>query len=74
MHDAVRDQHEQSGNAPSSSDTAQVAARDRFPMRNSLGIALDAGQVGVWSWDIKSNAVKWSRNMEQIHGLRSRQF
>jgi PAS domain S-box-containing protein len=68
MHEAVRNQHEQSGSAPGSSDTTRVAARS-FPDAESLGIALEAGHVGVWSWDIKSNAVNWSGNMEQIHGL-----
>jgi two-component sensor histidine kinase/PAS domain-containing protein len=33
----------------------------------SVHIALEAGQVGVWSWDIKTDAVKGSGNFKQIH-------
>ncbi len=68
MHEAVRDQHEQGGSVSGSSGPATAAARS-FPDVESLAIALDAGQVGVWSWDIKPNVVSWSGNMEQIHGL-----
>jgi PAS domain S-box-containing protein len=40
----------------------------------SVGIALEAGQVGLWSWDVKSDRVKWSGNLEQIHGLEPGSF
>jgi len=40
-----------------------------FPDAESSAIALTAGQVGVWSWDVGSNAVQWSENLEAIHGL-----
>ncbi len=73
MHEAVPDQHEQGGSVSGSSGHATVAARS-FPDVESLAIALDAGQVGVWSWDIKSNVVSWSGNMEQIHGLPAGSF
>ena len=33
-----------------------------------------AGQVGVWSWDIASNAVQWSSNLEEIHHLEPGSF
>src|SRR3954463_1904053 len=35
----------------------------------SMRIALEAGQVGVWSWDFKTGKIKWSAFLEQIHGL-----
>ncbi len=31
--------------------------------------ALEAGKVGLWRWDILSNRVSWSENLEEIHGL-----
>lgn len=31
--------------------------------------ALEAGMIGVWSWDVATNTVTWSSNMETIHGL-----
>ncbi|HEY7663707.1 MAG TPA: GAF domain-containing protein [Xanthobacteraceae bacterium] len=30
--------------------------------------ALDAGQVGVWSWDLRSNRLTWSTRLEDVHG------
>jgi PAS domain S-box-containing protein len=32
-------------------------------------IALEAGRIGIWSWDIRSNRVTWSSNIEDICGL-----
>jgi PAS domain S-box-containing protein len=40
-----------------------------FPDADSASIALDAGEIGVWSWDVRSNQVRWSANLERIHGL-----
>ena len=45
-----------------------------FPDLATVGVALSAGQVGVWSWDIATNVVTWSSNMETIHGLAPRSF
>jgi len=73
MHEAVPDQREQGGSVSGPSDHATVAAR-AFPDVESLTVALEAGQVGVWSWDIKSNVVSWSGNMDQIHGLPAGSF
>src|SRR5579872_4705187 len=40
-----------------------------FPDFPTVCTALEAGRVGVWSWDIASNTVMWSSNVEAIHGL-----
>ncbi len=45
-----------------------------FPDLATVGVALSAGQIGVWSWDIATNVVTWSSNMETIHGLAPRTF
>ena len=74
MNEAVQNKHEQSGSQPGSSDAAMPPAGHSFPDVETIGVALDAGQVGVWSWDVKSSAVKWSANMEQIHGLPTGSF
>ena len=66
MGDAVRDRHERS-NGASASRTGGADAG--FPDLDSTHIALEAGGVGVWSWDVKSNVVQWSPNLEHIHGL-----
>ena len=65
MHEAV-DPHEiRDGPGPSQTS----AAARSVPDVEDVAIALEAGKVGIWSWDIKSNAVKWSGNMEEIHGV-----
>jgi PAS domain S-box-containing protein len=40
-----------------------------FPHLATVRAALEAGHIGVWSWDLATNAVTWSSNMEAIHGL-----
>jgi PAS domain S-box-containing protein len=40
-----------------------------FPNFATVRSALEAGRIGVWAWDIATNAVTWSSNMEAIHGL-----
>jgi PAS domain S-box-containing protein len=40
-----------------------------FPNFATVRSALEAGRIGVWSWDIASNEVTWSSNMEAIHRL-----
>ena len=32
-------------------------------------LALEAGQLGVWEWDIAAGRVRWSPRLEAIHGL-----
>lgn len=66
MSDAVRDRHERSDSAFANRTGGSGAA---FPDLDSTHIALEAGGVGVWSWDIQSNLVQWSPNLEHIHGL-----
>src|SRR5262249_58583251 len=34
-----------------------------------LRLALTAGHMGVWDWNIPTGEVKWSENLESIHGL-----
>ena len=45
-----------------------------FPIARSLRVALEAGEIGVWSWDIVSNRVTWSSNLEAIHRLPAGSF
>ncbi len=47
---------------------ADVAAAF-FPDFATVRAALEAGKIGIWSWDIATNTVTWSSNMETIHGL-----
>ncbi|HEY2387939.1 MAG TPA: MASE1 domain-containing protein, partial [Candidatus Binatia bacterium] len=34
-----------------------------------LRLAFEAAQMGVWEWDIQSGAVRWSDNLETLHGV-----
>lgn len=47
--------------------------RDRavgaFPDREHLGLALDAGRMGTWSWNAITNDVQWDEAMERRYGL-----
>ncbi len=39
-----------------------------------LRFALDAAAMGTWDWDLTTNEVVWSDNLERIHGLPSGSF
>jgi hypothetical protein len=34
-----------------------------------LRLALDSGRMGIWDWSILSGDLKWSENLEEIHGM-----
>ena len=34
-----------------------------------LRFALDAANMGTWDWDLATQSVRWSDNVERIHGL-----
>lgn len=34
-----------------------------------LRFALDAASMGTWDWDLATNTVVWSDNLERVHGL-----
>jgi len=36
---------------------------------DTLQIALDAGRMGTWHWDMRAGTVRWSESLERIHGL-----
>jgi PAS domain S-box-containing protein len=45
---------------------AEAARREN---ENRLQLVLQAGQMGTWNWDIDSDTVRWSPQLEAIHGL-----
>ena len=51
--------------------SASKALRDS---RNNLALALNAAQMGIWEWDIRSNEVKWSDNVHVIFGQPKKSF
>ncbi|HWG84159.1 MAG TPA: ATP-binding protein, partial [Deinococcales bacterium] len=34
-----------------------------------LRLSLEAGRMGIWEWDLRTNKVWWSDNLEEVHGL-----
>jgi PAS domain S-box-containing protein len=34
-----------------------------------LSLALEAGELGWWEWDIRANSIAWSVQTERMHGL-----
>jgi PAS domain S-box-containing protein len=39
-----------------------------------LELAIEAGEIGIWEWDIATGRVDWSDNVEQIFGLEQKEF
>jgi PAS domain S-box-containing protein len=39
-----------------------------------LKLALDAGQIGVWDWDVTQNSINWSDRVYDIHGVERGKF
>jgi PAS domain S-box-containing protein len=39
-----------------------------------LRFALDAALMGTWDWDLATDTVRWSGNLERIHGLQPGTF
>ena len=57
-------------------DITERKASERA-LRNSearLAMALEAGSMGVFEWEIRSGKVTWSPQLESIHGLRPGSF
>ena len=44
-------------------------AEQNSTMDAQLRLALEAGRMGVWSWDTTSDRVTWSDTLEALHGL-----
>lgn len=45
---------------------AEQALRDS---EERLRLALEAGRMGIWDWNILTGEVKWSDNLEEVHGM-----
>jgi PAS domain S-box-containing protein len=37
--------------------------------KENLRFALDTASMGTWDWDLATNAIRWSDNLDRIHGL-----
>jgi PAS domain S-box-containing protein len=50
-------------------EQAETEAALRQANERRLNLALAAGHMGAWDWDIASGRVNWSSELERIHGL-----
>ena len=46
----------------------QDGAADAILDLTGVRAALDAGQLGVWAWDLRANRLAWSTNLTDVHG------
>jgi len=53
---------------------AETEATLREANERRLNLALAAGQMGAWDWDIASSRVNWSSELERAHGLQPGTF
>ena len=53
---------------------AETEAAKRQASERRLHMALAAGHMGAWDWDITSGRVSWSAELESIHGLKPGAF
>lgn len=50
------------------------AEKDLRESEQRLQLALEAGRMGAWEWDLVSNKIVWSPGLEEIHGLKPGTF
>jgi PAS domain S-box-containing protein len=61
--------------ASACADTAEAnTGSSFFPDTKLVEAALEAARIGVWTWDIASNRVTWSSNLESIHRVPDKSF
>ena len=50
------------------SERGRLLAREQ-ESRERLEVALEAGRMGIWEWDARTNQINWSPQLEAIHGF-----
>ncbi len=50
------------------------AAQARFDLEAALNLALEATSTGLWTWDLRTDAVAWSSETFRIHAVRPADF
>ena len=55
--------------------TERIKAQQELEQSNErLELAIDAGDIGIWEWDLDTGRVDWSENVESIFGLEQGEF
>lgn len=52
----------------------EVVVEKRTASEERLRLALEAGGIGIWDWDILTGKVDWSDRIREIHGLGPGEF
>ncbi|HEX3723720.1 MAG TPA: PAS domain S-box protein, partial [Nitrolancea sp.] len=52
----------------------KLAEIERQANEDRLQLALEAGKMGTWDWNIADGSLSWSSNMERMHGLAAGSF
>ncbi len=47
----------------------RLAEETRRASEERLRLALNAGRMGVWDWNIQTGEIKWADDLEPVHGL-----
>ncbi|HEY7462494.1 MAG TPA: ATP-binding protein [Gemmatimonadota bacterium] len=55
-------------------EAARDVADELHHDRERLQLAVEAAQMGTWSYDVLTDRVEWSENMEAVHGLEPGSF
>ena len=55
-------------------EARRVAEQALGASEGRLQLALEAGRMGAWEWEIKGNRVFWSPNLERLHGIPAGSF
>lgn len=55
-------------------EIAEAEATQRQESESRLHVALAAGRMGTWELDLTTNRIRWSEEMERMHGLESGAF
>ncbi len=55
-------------------DEELAVARPQAADARRLRLALEAGQMGTWHWDLRSGKVTWDERLEALFGLQPRTF
>ena len=52
----------------------KIASEREFDREHHINLALEAAQVGIWEWFIKTGKVRWSKKVFQIFGVTKKEF
>lgn len=61
-------------NAQRLNDQTRRAENELAQSSKRLQLAIDAGDIGIWEWDIATDRLDWSEKLKEIFGLQPGEF